>query len=111
VQVGFTVVRYKTRPECADDNQALIEQVFAELDASRPAGLGYMSFRLGGGVSFLHIASIETADATNPLADTAAFAIFQQEIAERCKEPPLVMKATLVGSYRFSPTDPEPRQK
>ena len=44
--MAVTIVRYRTRPERADENQALIEQVFAELRATAPAGLRYASFRL-----------------------------------------------------------------
>jgi hypothetical protein len=102
--MAVTVVRYKTKPDRADENQAFIEEVFAELNAERPEGLRYLTFRLGDGVSFVHIASIETVDGANPLAATLAFGAFQREIADRCEEGPLVMDATVVGSYRF-PTD------
>jgi hypothetical protein len=102
--MAVTVVRYKTKLDRADENQALIEGVFAELDAERPEGLRYMTFRLADGVTFVHVASIETLDGTNPLAATPAFGAFQREIADRCEEGPLVMDGTVVGSYRF-PTD------
>ena len=39
--MGATIVRYRTKPDRADENQALVEKVFAELDADRPAGLRY----------------------------------------------------------------------
>jgi hypothetical protein len=99
--MGVTVVRYKTKPDRADENQALIEAVFAELDAERPEGLRYLNLRLGDGVSFVHVASIETPDGANPLAAMPAFGAFQKDIADRCEEPPLVMEATVVGSFRF----------
>lgn len=99
--MAVTVVRYKTKSDRADENQSLIEAVYAELDAARPEGLRYMTFRLGNGVSFVHIASIETVDGANPLAAVPAFAAFQQGIAERCEEGPLVMEASVVGSYGF----------
>jgi hypothetical protein len=76
--------------------------VFGELDTSRPDGLRYMTFRLADGATFVHIASIQTTDGDNPLATTAAFADFQREIADRCEEGPLVMDATVVGSYGFA---------
>jgi hypothetical protein len=96
--VAVVVVRYKTKPDRADENQALIEKVFAELHASEPGGLRYMTFRLGDGVSFVHVASVE---GENPLATLASFAEFQRQVADRCAEPPLVMDATVVGSYGF----------
>jgi hypothetical protein len=104
--VGVVIVRYKTKPDRADENQALVERVFAELDANGPAGLRYASFRLADGVSFVHVASVETDDGTNPLNQTPAFAEFVREIADRCEEGPVASDATLVGSYRFTPTDP-----
>ena len=32
-----TVVRYQAKPERADENQALVEKVFADLEARHPA--------------------------------------------------------------------------
>ena len=40
------LVRYKTKPESADENQRLIENVFAELRAKVPAGVHYAVLRL-----------------------------------------------------------------
>jgi hypothetical protein len=100
--MGVVVVRYKTKPDRADENQALIEKVFAELHASEPGGLQYMTFRLGDGVSFVHVATVEEE---NPLATLASFGEFQRDIADRCEEPPLVMDASIIGSYRWAPTD------
>jgi hypothetical protein len=99
--MGVTVVRYKTKPDRADENQALIGAVFAELDAERPEGLRYLNLRLRDGVTFVHVASIDTPDGANPLTSMPTFGAFQQDIADRCDEPPLVMEATVVGSFRF----------
>jgi hypothetical protein len=97
--MSSTVVRYKTKPERADENQALIEAVFAELAELAPAGLTYESYRLDDGVSFLHVASIETDDGGNPLTSAPAFATFLQGIADRCTEPPIAVNANKIGSY------------
>jgi hypothetical protein len=99
--MGTTVVRYTTRPDRADENQALIEEVYAELTSTAPPGLRYMTFRLDDGVSFVHVASIETEDGSNPLGTTAAFAAFQRDLGDRCVAPPAVTGATLVGAHRF----------
>jgi hypothetical protein len=56
---------------------------------------------LSDGVSFVHIASVENTDGSNPLAQLSAFADFQAEIADRCVVQPAVRDATLVGSYRL----------
>jgi hypothetical protein len=95
------VVQYKTRPEAAEENQRLIEEVFAELNSKDPGGLRYMSLRLADGVSFVHVAIVE--DGSNPLAESAAFAEFTHNIAERCVEQPRQTTATVVGSYGPDP--------
>jgi hypothetical protein len=41
-----TVVRYQTKPERADENQKLIEAVFADLHERNPKGLPYKVFRI-----------------------------------------------------------------
>ena len=99
--MSVVVVRYRTRPDRADENQALVEKVFAALAASRPDGLRYATFRLADGQQFVHVAEVSTADGTNPLGRVAAFAEFQREIPERMIEGPVVADATLVGSYGF----------
>ena len=73
--MSVTVVRYQTKPDRADENQALIEKVFGELATSGPDGLRYAAFRLADGVSFVHVASVETADGTNPLTTTPALVL------------------------------------
>jgi hypothetical protein len=105
--VSVAVVRYKSKPDRAVENERLIEKVFVELAATGQAGLRYASFRLADGVSFVHVAAIETDDGTNPLTETQAFAEFLREITDRCDEPPVASNATVVGSYRFFPTGPE----
>jgi hypothetical protein len=98
--VRRVVVRYRTKPERADENQKLVEAVFGALAQQRPAGLRYATFRLADGVSFVHVASVETDDGSNPLEAVEEFASFGRDVADRCDEPPVVQAATLVGSYR-----------
>jgi hypothetical protein len=95
------IVRYRTKPERADENQQLIEAVFAALARRQPDHLRYASFRLDDGVSFVHMASVETADGSNPLESVDEFRAFSKDVADRCDEPPTVQVATLIGSYRL----------
>lgn len=74
--------------------------MFEELAASAPDGLRYATFRADDGVSFTHLASIETEDGTNPLASTQAFQDFQSAIKDRCEVPPRVTTVELVSNYR-----------
>jgi hypothetical protein len=96
---GMKIIRYRTRPEAAEENQRLVEKVFAELGADDPGGLRYATFRLADGVSFVHIVVHEGEE--DPLGASSAFAAFQQGIGERVSGPPEAQEATLVGSYRF----------
>jgi hypothetical protein len=93
------VIRYKTHPESADENERLIRDVFAELAEQQPPGLQYAAFRLDDGVSFLHVAVIDGA--TNPLSASSAFGKFQAGIHDRCVEGPAASDAAIVGSYQF----------
>jgi hypothetical protein len=99
--MGKVVVRYKVKPEQVEENERLIGRVYAELAETAPDGFRYATFRLEDGVSFVHIASIETADGSNPLRGIAAFAEFGRDIADRCDEPPVAQDSELVGSYGF----------
>jgi hypothetical protein len=95
------VVRYETTPDRADENQALIERVFAELNEVQPDGLRYASLRLADGVSFVHIASVASADGSNPLTELPAFTEFVQAIGDRTAVKPVSTDATVVGAYRM----------
>ena len=98
--MSTVVVRYRPQSDRADENQSLVEAVFAELNAADPGGVRYATLRLADG-TFLHIA--EVAADPNPLSEIAAFAEFQKDIGERCEpgEGPNAQPATVVGSYRF----------
>jgi len=96
------VIRYSTTSEAADDNAALVRDVYAELAADAPDGLRYVTFRLDDGVSFVHIALLDEDD--NPLTRSAAFAAFQAELGSRLAGPPVARDATIVGSYGFGLT-------
>jgi hypothetical protein len=92
--MSTAVIRYQTKPEAADENQRLIENVFAEIALKAPPGLRYQSFRLDDGVSFLHIATGGEA-----LQDFPAFQEFQRDLANRLADGPHRSEATQVGGY------------
>jgi hypothetical protein len=94
-----TLIRYKTKPEMADANAALIAEVFAQLKASRPDGVRYVSLRLEDN-SFVHFVETE-GDAAGILPGLPAFKAFQAGIRERCIEPPQAGGAIIVGNYRM----------
>jgi hypothetical protein len=96
--MGSSMVRYKVKPERADENVALVEAVYAQLATERPEGLHYATFRLPDGVSFMHIV-IETDQPGRILGELAAFKAFSADIESRCDEPPEATEIALIGSY------------
>jgi hypothetical protein len=103
------MVSYRVKPDRADENADRVRRVFTELARDRPDGLRYAAFRQNDGVSFVHLASIETADGSSPLPNLAAFQAFTEEISERCDEPPVAVELEPIGSYRFFPGLPDPQ--
>ena len=96
-----TVVRYKIKPDRAEENREYVRKVFEQLDDEKPEGLRYVTFNLEDGLSFVHIAVVETPDGSNPLPETSAFKEFIAELRDRCDEPPAPSKADIIGSYRL----------
>jgi hypothetical protein len=92
------MVRYKVKPDRAEENEQLVRAVYDELATTAPASLRYATFRLDDGVSFVHIATVEGEH--NALAEVEAFARFQADVRDRCEEPPVVTELHEVGSYR-----------
>ena len=96
--MGSTMVRYKVRPDRADENEALVKSVYEQLGRERPEGLHYATFKLPDGVSFMHVV-FETDQPGRILGEVAAFKAFTAEIERRCEEPPVATEIALVGSY------------
>ncbi len=94
------VVRYRTRPERAAENEQLIAAVFAQLQEVKPEGLHYAAFKFPDGVSFMHVATVEAAGGVDPLTSLPAFQAFVAGVRDRCEEPPVTANVEIVGSYR-----------
>lgn len=92
------MVRYKTSEAHAHANEGLVRAVFSELRSRAPVGLRYASYRLADGVTFVHLATLETPD-ENPLAALPSFKAFQAQLKDRCVEPPVVTELSAVDSY------------
>ncbi|CAI7978032.1 conserved hypothetical protein [Frankia sp. Hr75.2] len=95
------MVRYRVHPDRVAENEALVRAVCDELARTDPAGFRYATFRLDDGATFVHIASTAAADGSSPLPGLAAFQRFQEGIAQRCAEPPVVTELAEIGSFRF----------
>lgn len=59
------VIRYRTKLDSADENAKLIEAVFAELAEQEVLDIKYEVLRLEDGVTFVHIATLDSEK--NPL--------------------------------------------
>jgi hypothetical protein len=99
--MATTVMQYQVKPERAEENQQLIEAVFAELDQREPDGFTFKVFRLEDGVSFVHVV-IEHDDVDHPdsLQALPTFQAFVANIVDRCDVPPAATGATVVGGFR-----------
>jgi hypothetical protein len=93
------IVQYTTSPATADQNQQLIERVFAELRELRPDGFSYGSLRLDDGVSFVHLGQANGVE--TPLNRLDAFHRFQEGIGDRITGPPVRSEATILGTYQL----------
>ena len=94
------MVRYKVKPDRVEENEELVRAVYDELARVAPPGLRYATFRLEDGVSFVHLA-IQSEDGPTPLAKLDAFQRFQQDVRDRCDEPPVAGEVHEIGSYRL----------
>ncbi len=95
------LVQYKVKEDKAEENINFIKNVFKELQEKSPDGLRYASFVQPDGVSFVHIASIETEDGTNPLSQSTAFGEFQKGIKDRCEVTPVAVDLNDIGSFNL----------
>jgi hypothetical protein len=93
------MVRYKVKPDRVEENVELIRAVYDELRGTRPRGLRYATLRLDDGVSFVHLAVIESEDKDNPLSNLPAFQRFQANIQDRTDEDPVATRFDLIGSF------------
>lgn len=95
------MVRYKVKPDQAAKNEELVRAVYDELHRTDPAGLRYATFQLEDGVTFIHLASVETDTGQHPLTGLESFKRFQAGVADRCDEVPVVAAAREIGSFRL----------
>jgi len=95
------MVSYKLKGEWVAENEGLVAAVFESLKQARPDGLRYATFRLGDGVSFMHIVSHEEADGVDALTALPSFRAFTADIKDRCEVPPHRVELKEIGSYGF----------
>jgi hypothetical protein len=94
-----TLVRYKTKPERAEENEVLSKAVFAELRGTEPDHVAYGLFRDGS--DFLHLFVNAKDDDSSAVTELASFKAFTSDINARCEAPPETTRFALdlVESY------------
>lgn len=95
------LVQYRVKAERAEENEAFIRRVFESLHENKPNGVRYASFKAADGVSFTHLAIVDTDDGHNPLVAMRAFQQFVADIGDRCESPPQTTQLVEVGAYRM----------
>jgi hypothetical protein len=88
-----TLVRYKAKPERAEENEALSRAVFAELRARTPDHVAYALFR--DGLDFVHVFINVEADDSSAVTELSSFKAFSKDASERCEAPPDVTRLSL----------------
>ncbi|WEX73934.1 hypothetical protein PYH37_001292 [Sinorhizobium numidicum] len=105
--MSVTIVRYRTRPEMADENERLISDVLRELHLSAPDGFRYLAVRLSDN-EFVHLASFD--EGAMPITELKTFQTFRAGGKERWLGSPAFTEASIIGAYgawgSMAPRDP-----
>ena len=96
-----TMVRYTTKPDRSDENEALTRAVFVELESKEYQPFSYAVFRNGD--DFLHLFLNFAEDDASGLTELASFKRFSETGAERWIAPPETIRVgmELAASYGF----------
>ncbi|PSL44328.1 hypothetical protein CLV51_106194 [Chitinophaga niastensis] len=95
------LVRYKVKADKVTENETLVKEVYKQLNENKIDGFHYCTFKLGDGVSFVHIAFADTEEANTAFSNLPAFKNFQANIKDRCEELPVASPVTIIGSSDF----------
>jgi hypothetical protein len=92
------VIRYSAKPEGAQQNAQLIEDVFRELDVEKPTGVRYLVLQLEDNF-FIHIVAYDGEQ--GGLTTLPAFRVFQEKAVPFRADAPVRCEAKIVGNYRM----------
>ncbi len=97
--MSTVLIRANVKPAHISDVEEAVANVFAQLDAVKPAGVRYLSYRLPQEGSYLIL--LELQDGTeNPLPQIAAFREFQTKLSAWLSEPSAPQPLVPIGEYR-----------
>lgn len=92
------MIRYKVKPEEVERHLELLDDVYEELESTRPDGFRWATFRLEDGLTFVDFVVGE--DLPGPLPRLQSFRRYRAGLDERCDERDAA-ELYVVGSYRF----------
>jgi hypothetical protein len=93
------VVTYELKPEAMAQHVRLIEAVFEQLRREQRTDMSYDVLRLADGVTFVHVATSDSADGSSPLPELEAFRAFSADLASRVATSPAPSSAEVIGSH------------
>lgn len=91
------LITYTVRREELREHLELVKAVYADIERLAPDGLGYATYQLEDGVSFMELLTGEAGP--GPLAASTAFARFRSSLDARCERPPVLTQLRQVGAY------------
>ena len=95
----ITQVSYTTSAEYADQNQANIKQVMADLRKLNSLGINYRVCLGADGQTFIHTACFQSDEDQKTLSELPSFQEFQKQLqASNLAAPPKQESLTLVDS-------------
>jgi quinol monooxygenase YgiN len=92
------MIRCKVRPNGAETDLELLQEVFEEMRSAQPKGLRYATFQLEDKVTFVSFAEMESPEVLQQLE---TFQRLRATARERFDEPPVLTMLHEVGSYGF----------
>ena len=93
------MVTYTVKADRLAENQALIRDIFDELDRVQPPGLTYQAFELPDGVSFIHLITYDKSR-YGALPPMTSFKAFHADLHGRCAGAPARTELGRLGAHR-----------
>ena len=98
--MSVIMVRSTVKPECVDEAEVAVKEMFAAIAEAAPNGIRYAAGKVGDGNAFFALLEVEDG-VDNPLPALPAFVAFQSKLGQWIAEPPTPAPLTVLGSYRL----------
>jgi quinol monooxygenase YgiN len=94
-----SIIQYTVKDGRAAENEDLIKDVFAQLQADKPDGIEYVVYKTGDS-SFMHMISFDNEGDNAAFTEMPAFKAFRAALKERIETPPARTDVSRVGNYQ-----------